>query len=476
MEGKGQSIGGWESLTTTLLTGVCRAAFPWTDNAALLNVAFGTHTNLQLYQGGEVFDITPASGFTPGAIDGAGSSGYGTGNYGIGAYGLPSDTDYFPVTWALAAFGQTLLASPRNQSLFQWSNDTTTQAVAVSNAPAQITHMLVSSQDQVFALGCSQEVGGDFNPMCVRHSDVKDATGWTTDITSGSTAREYVLPGGGRIVAGRVVGKNILVWSNFELFLGTYIGQITEVWSFDKVGEKCGLIGPNAAVIVGATAFWTSPDRQFHSYTLGNAVQPVPCPIRQDFADNLAASQGDKIVASSIAEFSEVRFDYPDSRDGYENSRYVALAVEGPDAGSWYRGIMPRTAMVDAGPSSYPIGVTFGGNVYYHEKGNSADGAPISGFLESAEIYLSEDTVLLARSAWPDIANQIGPVSLTLQSRFYPQGDVTVTGPFVLAPSQDRVDFKASGRLFRMRLDWNSSPNFVRLGRMTFDIKEKGRK
>jgi hypothetical protein len=120
-------------------------------------------------------------------------------------------------------------------------------------------------------------------------------------------------------------------------------------------------------------------------------VQSIPCPIRKDFADNLSPSQWDKIVASSIAEFNEVRFDYPDARDGFENSRYVALCVDGPDLGSWYRGQMARTAMVDAGPHAYPIGVTFDGHVYWHEKGASADGAALAWSLSTANLYLDEN-------------------------------------------------------------------------------------
>ena len=111
----------------------------------------------------------------------------------------------------------------------------------------------------------------------------------------------------------------------------------------------------------------------------------IACPIRRDFAQELAASQGDKIVASSNAEFGEVRFDYPDRRDGYENSRYLAVAVSGPDAGSWHRGVMARTAFVDAGPSAYPIGAAYDGAVFLQEKGRSADGGAPADFFSALE-------------------------------------------------------------------------------------------
>jgi hypothetical protein len=47
-----QVIGGWESLTADRLTGICRTVLPWADNSAILNMGFGTHPKLQVWQGG----------------------------------------------------------------------------------------------------------------------------------------------------------------------------------------------------------------------------------------------------------------------------------------------------------------------------------------------------------------------------------------------------------------------------------------
>lgn len=470
-----QTIGGWESIFSTRLTGVCRSILPWTDNTNTLNIGFGTHSKLALYQGGVLYDITPAAGFTAGAIDGTGSTGYGTGAWGVGGYGSPSATDYFPLTWSQSPLGQTLLASPRNQTIFQWSNVPATPAVAVTNAPANVTYMLVA-RDFVFAFGTNQESGGVFNPLCFRHSGLRAPTSWTTDITSGSTSREYVLPGGGRIVAARNIGRDILVWTSHKLYYVSYVGQIGQVWRADEVGDKCGLIGPNAAIVVGSTAYWISPDRQVHTYTVGGSVGTVDCPIREDFADNLAASQGDKIVASSIAEYGEIRFDYPDGRDGYENSRYIALNVQTEDAGSWYRGQMARTAMIDAGPSSYPCGATYDGSVYWHEKGESADGGVFPWFIETADIYLDDNLTVLARGFWPDIAEQVGPVMFDIATKHYPQDTPTTWPQLIVAAGQSTADFKVEGRLFRVKVSGNSSPSHARLGKLVFDAKLRGRK
>ena len=475
--GRPETIGGWERLMSETLTGVCRSVFPWTDNAGVLDIGFGTHSHLQLWRGGELFDVTPASGFTAGAIDGAGSAGYGTGGFGVGGFGLPSVVDYFPLTWSFGAWGQQLLASPRNQTIFAWTNDTAQGAQALANAPANVTHMLVAPLNggyQVFALGCNEEVSGTFNPLCVRHSSIRNNTQWSTS-ASGSTAREYILTGGGRIVAGRMCGPCLLVWTGDALFLGAFVGALNQPWRFERVGRNCGLIGPNAAVIVGQTAFWVGPDRQFYSYGLGGQAEPIACPIRRDFAEELSASQGDKVVASSNAGFSEVRFDYPDRRDGYENSRYLALAVNGPDAGAWHRGVMARTAFVDAGPSAYPVGATFEGAVFLHEKGRSADGAPFSWFIETADNALDPESTLLVRGLWPDFKDQAGPVTTQVVARFRPQEAEAASATVRLAPGDAKADLLLSGRLFRIRFSGESSPTGCRIGTPVFDIAPAGR-
>lgn len=135
---------------------------------------------------------------------------------------------------------------------------------------------------------------------------------------------------------------------------------------------------------------------------------------------------------------------------------------------------MARTAMIDAGPAAYPVGVDPQGAVYYHERGHSADGAAFSWFIETADQVLDEDRTVMARGIWPDLADQAGPVRLSLFSRLTPQGDVAVSGPFALAPGQDRVDFRATGRLFKIRFAGGSAPTACRIGKPVFNVAVAG--
>ncbi|MBC7168425.1 hypothetical protein [Phenylobacterium sp.] len=466
--GRPQVIGGWERLTEEPLAGVCRGLLPWTDHSGALNLAFGTHAGLQVWRDGVLADVTPP-GLGAGAVDGAGGQGYGTGAFSAGGYSEPSTAEFFPRSWALAAWGANLLASPRGGAIYRWANDLAAPAAKVAGAPEQVSHMIVAPQDQIFALGCEEEASGVFNPLCIRHSGVRAPESWTT--APDSTAREYVLPGGGRIVAGRVMGAQLLIWTSHALFVGTFVGSLAQPWRFDRVGENCGLIGPQAAVVVGQQAFWMGPDLQVRQYVLGGAPVLADGPFQGELAENLAPGQQDKIVASSLSAFAEVRFDYPDARDGVENSRYLRLSLTD---GAWSRGRMARSAMSDAGPASHPIGVDPDGSVFWHERGQSADGGVIAWFIESADQYLDEGRTLMVRGLWPDFEDQTGAAALTLVSRLKPQGPARTFGPYPLAPGAPRLDLRASGRLFRIRLSGASAPSALRLGRLVFDAAPAG--
>lgn len=507
---KPQVLGGWQKLVNTSLTGVCRNAYSWSDNAAQLNIAFGTHTNLQLYLGGQLYDITPASGFTAGNINGTGGAGYGTGEYSVGYYSQPSNNAFYPLTWSLSAYGQYLMACPRGQTIFEWTNNTADPAAALSNAPANVTYMLCSNTRQVIAFGCNQVADGVFNPRNIRGTDFQNPTQWTPN-DLGEGAFEFTLSGSGQIMGARLIGDYIFVWTDSGLYQGSF--DASNGWLFPQIGHNCGLAGPNAAVIVAEqSAFWFGSNGQFWGCVLGGVPQIIPCPMQEDVFNNITPSQQAKIVVSSCAQYGEIRMDYPDQRDGFENSRYLIYSTGAnltPVAsysridGVWSKGTMLRTAYTDAGPSPYPIGVASypdglplldaSGNpeydaygqpltdgepqcyAYYHEVGQSADGAPIDAWIQSADFYAGNaDQVTVIRGIWPDIENQQGALSLSLLYRYYPQDTVRTAGPYMISAGQSKKDFMVSARILALRYEINSSPAFMRLGQPSYDAVQAG--
>jgi hypothetical protein len=471
-KGSPEVVGGWESVSTDLLDGVCRSALTWFDNNSNTNIALGQHNALTICQDSTLYDITPASGFTPGAIDGTGGSGYGTGTYGTGDYSEPSSVDYFPLTWSLANYGESLMANPRGQTIFWWQNDTGTPAAALTNAPDNVTFMLVTYTRQVMALGCNEELSGDFNPMCIRFTDLQDPEQWTT--ASDNNAGEVILEGGGRIVGAEIVGDYVFVWTNNSIFQGVFSGDNVNPWVFTKLGDNCGLIGANAAAVVSQTAYWFSTQGRFFSCSLGGVPTIIPIAVGDDMAANVASSQGDKIVGASLSRFNEVWWFYPDARDGIENSRYVTLSLT---EGASSKGTIARTAFSDvtAGINVYPIGVTYGGNIYYHEKGTTADGAARSWFIETSDFFIDEEQrCMMVNRMWPDFQRQTGAIMMTLRGLQYPQSTPVVFSDQILTANTTKIDFRFSGRLIRMRLSGNTTPSDMRLGIPTFDVMPAG--
>jgi hypothetical protein len=466
-----ETIGGWEALTFDQLGGVCRNTFTWTDLSGRLNIAFGTHTGLYVWRGGALFNITP-TGLAAGLINGTEGQGYGAGLYGGGFYGQPTSGAYYARTWSFGALGETLIACPRGGKIYQWSNNTGTVAAQVTNAPTTVTSILVTEERAIMAIGCNEEVSGTFNPLCIRHSSVTDETVWTTSTTS--TAREKVLAGGGRLVGGLKVASSNIVYTGNQAFVVSYIGALDEVYRFESIGNQCGLLGANSMTADNQTAYWLSPDYQLWGYSLGGVPQTLTTPFSSDLSDYLTVSQQDKVIVSTVKAFNELWIFYPDKRDGIENSRAFSLNLK---HGSPSKHILSRTAFIDASVARSPIGVTSGGQIYWHERGNSADGAALTGYLISGAQYLAPGGELVSISSiWPDFKGQRGAINLTLLCREQPQDEPVEVGPYTILPSQSKQDLHTVARLIGLKLSFSSGPAYMRMGTPIVEGRIAGRR
>jgi hypothetical protein len=561
-EKRAQTMGGWQRMMTSALTGVCRNMLAFADVSDVINTAFGTHSALQVLisdvlsdvtptlalppsllatnplatsvgtplvlvghpyhglstgasvavsgaaavggitpngtfpitvvdpshytftftsnatstatGGGSAVQVQPQAAFAAGNVDGAGGAGWGAGSYGSGLFSAPSTAVTYARTWSLSAWGGSLMANPRGGTIYWWQNSGI--AAPLLNAPAQVTCMIVPpNRRQVMAFGCT-DLTGTWNPLGIRWSKLQDPTTWQppdgTTAYASSTAGFDQLEGGGRIVAVKAIGEALIVWTNTAVYLGQYTGNVGQLWSFTRLADKCGLIGANSAVVVSQTAYWFTPGGDFWTYTLGAAPQLLPCPIRKDFFDNITPAQQDKIHASSISSgFSEVRWDYPDNRDGSENSRFLLYDTIG---GEWSRGIMARTAAIDTGPHAYPLGANPSGTVFYHEFGQFADGEALSFSLETADLVLAGDPVKI-REVWLDFQNQVGTIWLSIIARDHPQGTEKTYGPFACAPGASRLQLRGiTTRIARLRLTSTAQPGFWRLGQLYVEAVPAG--
>jgi hypothetical protein len=465
--GRAQTIGGWTKEFSNQLGGVCRNLLAWRDLDASVNTALGTHTKLYVRYSGALHDITPA-GLAEGAVDSALGPGYGTGKYGHGDFGEGDSSGYFARTWSLQNWGENLIANPRGGTIYVWENNPGTPATAIANAPAQVNAALVTPERQILALGCNEEISGQFNPLCIRFCAIEDMEDWTTSITGATLAGEHVLEpaGGGRIVNGKMIGPYVAVWTDQGLFMGEFVADGLAIYRFDLIATNCGLAGPNAVTVINRRAWWMTPDHLFYTWSPGEAPSLVPCPIRDDMKDRVAEGQNDKIVATGIGQYGEVWWFYPDERDGKENSRYLSLNMAG-SALLWSRGRIARSAAVDAGTSITPLFVSPDGYVYSHENGQTANGGVLPWSLTISLPYIDEGgRFVLIKGLEPDIKDQVGSVSLSVALRKYPQdAKIYTKGPYVLTPGARKKDFLMSGRVADLTFSGNSAPTFARFGK-----------
>lgn len=428
---------------------------------------FSSNASSTTTGGGSAITVTPQRAWVGGAIDGTGGAGFGTGTYSTGYYSAPSTAAFYPATWSLSNRGEAVVAGFRGGTVYYWDNDTGNIAEPIDNAPAQVTYALVTTSRQIMALGCNMQTSGTFNPMAIRFTDPDDYTAWKT--TSDNLAEQVILEGGSYIVAGRVVGDYVFVWTNSALHVGRFTGDESQPWVFEQVGDNCGLIGPNAAASFGQTAYWMTPQGRFYACSVGGVPQAIPVMVGDEVAANLAPSQSDKIIASTITKYNEVWWFYADARDGNEISRYISITMDGSVASM---GNIARTAFADSGAASdqYPIGVTYDGVVYLHEKGTSADGGALSWSVRTSYFTLTEEARVMAiRGFWPDIKNQIGPVSVTIETGLYPQSTLTSNGPYTTVAGTEKYDLRTTGRMVRITWSGNSAPSSARAGVPIFD-------
>lgn len=460
--GRPQVVGGYTAaITSTALTGICRSIHGWLSTTSIYRTAFGTTTKIQFASNlaTTLFDITPV-----GFVGGTGT------------------------IWSFANYGDDLIACPFAGTIYQWAGNTGIPAAALSNAPASVRGgILTTPERQVLAFGATQE-DGTWNGLCIRGSDIEDTNDWTT--TSSNNAFEHILDGEGRIVAARLIAGYVAVWTSTALYLGQFLGQPGQTYRFDKVAGGVGCAGLQAVTTTGGVAYWVAPNHTLWRWAPGGVPEQIPCPIQKDFQDNVYRGASyllgqSRIVVSTVRQMGEVWFFYPRGTST-ECTHYLALSL---NEGTWFRGDIARTAWLDtdlteraldssgAQPkTSYLLGVSEAGAIYFHEVGNTANGSALNWYLQSADQYLeSGRRRVMIRGIEPDLKDQVGDVSLTLYMRDRPQSTPVTKGPYTLTVNAGKKDFRASGMIAAVKLSGGATTgSYMRLGKPVFDVALEG--
>ena len=448
-EGIMSPVGGWERRGTGTLTGKARSLITWKTNTGVRFAGIGTSSKLYVMtQSSSLVDITP-TGFTAGSDDASTGAGYGIGNYSAGYYGTPrpdSGSVTPATTWSLDTWGEYLVGcSTSDGKLYQWQLDytTPTKAAVITNAPTSCTGLLVTAERSLFALGAS----GDGRKIA--WSDLEDNTVWTPASTN--LAGSQILQTTGRIIcAKRVRGQNLIL-TDIDAHVGTYVGS-PFVYTFEIAGRACGVASANSVAVLDNFAVWMGQNG-FHTYD--GYVKPLPCEVFDYVFGNINTNQISKVYAVNNSQFNEVWWFYPSSTSN-ENDRYVVWNyVEN----HWTIGSLARTAGTDRSVFRNPIMIGTNGYIYDQEVGLNYDSA--SPYAESGPFQISNgEQIMYVNELIPD-ENNLGSVTATFKTRYYPTSTETSHGPYSLTQP---TSVRFNGRQVKMRVTTSATPSNWRVG------------
>lgn len=320
------------------------------------------------------------------------------------------------------------------------------KAFRVLEAPTRIDGMFVDPHRSVVTAG-TIGANGTYNPLLLRWSDLANFHNWTAG--TGSFSGEIAIAGGGRIVGGLPSRSTNLIWTDSALSAMQFN---TGGFSVNLVGTGCGLIGKFAVCEYNGVAFWLSTSGNFYKTAFdfqGAIPQVIDCRIRADVFNNIAASQGEKVFASINAQFSEVQWFVPDQRDGNECSR---TAVYNFVENHWTAWTEARSSWVDAGVFPYPIACGTDGNLYYHEKGTTANGMPLPNFLETAYFDIEDGGNLMITERFvPDFQGQKGNIDVVFSGKLWPNTSEVMMRSRTSMPTTRKLDFRLKARQAKIR-------------------------
>jgi hypothetical protein len=415
--GTGWGAGTWPSYVAATLTNPFTAASAGVSVLTVTKTAHGLTTGDYVYfssiaanacginylvlQKAFLITVTGANTFTISTV--IGSNTYTTSSTAASGGTVIINTPVAPVRgWGAAAdvgiaqqlrlwtndnFGQDLIIAPRGGELYYWiptgqtypsgavgGLSTRAQLLSVESTAAGYsgqfvpnnTNQVIGSAIQrfVIAFGANPydptDANTAFDPLLVRWSDQENPYEWVPAVTNQSG--EFRLNIGSYIVCARSTRQEILIWSDSALYSMQYLGP-PYVWGFQLLQDNISIMGPNASITVNNVTYWMGTDK-FYRYN--GRVETLPSTLRQFVYQDINQDQNFQVFAGSIEGYNEIWWFYCSANSNIID-RYVIYDYLDD---VWAYGTMSRTAWLDSGLRTFPMGAdTVNYRILYHENG-----------------------------------------------------------------------------------------------------------
>ena len=417
------------------------------------------------------------NGIGPLAINsGYGVNGYGTGGFGSGippaAGGGTAITNTFD--WSLDNWGETLIASPLDGPIYEWSPSANNPIATIIPEAPQINEgiFVAMPQRQIIAYGST--FNGVKDALLIRWCDVANYNSWIGLVTN--QAGSYRIPKGSRIVQGIQGPQQGLIWTDLAVWAMQYVGP-PYVYQFNEIGTGCGLIGRKAATSVNGIVYWMGQSQFFR--LAGGGVEPIRCPVWDVVFQDLDTDNLDKIRVAPNSRFGEISWFYPTKSNGGEVSHYVKYNFI---LDQWDFGTLARTAWINESVLGPPMGAAPDQFIYQHETSTDADGQAINASFQTGYFVLTEANVkMFIDQIWPDMkwgyydGTQNAQIQLTFYVADYAGQTPIQYGPFLMTQATTYITPRFRGRLVSIKIESNDIGSFWRLGNIRYRYQEDGK-
>ena len=390
--------------------------------------------------------------------------------------------------WTLDNWGNDLIAVPGGgapqinypstplyyQPIYYWDATTTVTAQVLGGSPVINNGAFVAMpQRQIIAWGSS--FGGLIDPLLIRWCDINNFNTWVAQVVN--QAGSFRLPSGARIVGARQAFQQGIIWTDIEVWSMTYINQ-PYVYSFNKIGQGCGLIGKYAHGVLNNVVYWMGKSQFF--MLSGEGVTILSCPIWDVVFQELDLVNVDKITCGTNAMFNEITWYFPIVGGTGENSNYVKYNVV---AGVWDFGVLDRSAWMDVSVLQQPIGFSpVNQYIYQHEISPDADGSAMGETFTTGWFALAEGDVMpYVDQFWPDFHwgyyGQAQSASLTMSftSQAYPGATEYSYGPYTISQSTTYISPRIRNRLVNFTVNGSGTGTWWRLGGIRYRMQADGK-